>query len=176
MSTACLCCPADVVKLKQQSPDGKVKDRCKAKGFDKLSYRILLGRDLLPDSLGSGSLIMQAGDQLMAYFKGSKQATPQQDPPEQLLSMPGVGTLSIKPFGRSPGTSRSPAAASSDPVALVSSALRLVEAQQAHLLSRSPFLVDDSVGGEGRMELQRVLDAVSDAGLGMLCNTKCHPV
>jgi hypothetical protein len=155
LSTACLCCPADVVKLKQQAPDGKVKDRCRAKGFDKLSYRILLGMDRLPDSLGSGSLIMQAGDQLMAYFKGSKEATPQQDPPEQLLSMPGVGTLSIKPFGCSPGASRSPAAASSDPVALVSSALRLVEAQQAHLLSRSPFLWTTAWAGKGVWSCKR---------------------
>lgn len=158
------CCLADAVKLKQQAPDGKVKERFTSKGLQELSFRIHLGRDLLPDSIrGNGCLLIQAGELLLPQINASSETRPPGDLPlaEQLQSLPGVGTLEMQPLlSRSPGSSSTPTD-SSDIAALLRVALSMVADGKAQLLPRSPFLVDDSIGGEGRMSLQRVLDVVS---------------
>jgi hypothetical protein len=173
----CCCCYcnqyADVTKLKQQTLKGQVKDRYKPKGCSALNFRVQLGMEMLPDSLtGDGCLLLQAGDQFLAYYRDSTAAGHSEDElPEQFLALPALGQFDMQPVNRSGQSQASTAASSPDLVSVVSDAFVLVSQGQADLIRASPFVKDDSAvtDGDGRMDLQRVLDVVSATPLGDKC-------
>jgi hypothetical protein len=163
----CCCCHqyADVTKLKQQTLQGQVKDRYKPKGCSALSFRVQLGMEMLPDSLtGDGCLLLQAGDQFVAYYRDNTAAEQSyEEVSKQFLALPALGQFDMQPVNRSGQSQTSAAASSPDLVSIVSDAFVLVSQGQADLLRASPFVKDDSAvtDGDGRMDLQRVLDVVS---------------
>jgi hypothetical protein len=154
---------ADVVRLKQQTPNGQIKERYKGSGgFSELSYRIVLGRELLPDGLAGGCLLLVAGDQLMACFKSSMEAAAPYEAPPQMQQLPGPGIFELQPvISRSSQGLSSSAPASTDLDATVYAALSLVASGEADLLHASPFPAGDSL--DVGIDLQTVITAVSNS-------------
>lgn len=121
----------------------------------------MLGRELLPNDLADGCLLLVAGDQLGACFKSSMQAAAPYEAPPQLQQLPGPGVFELQPVvSRSSQGLSSSAPASTDLYATVCAALSLVASGEADLLHASPFPADDNLDAVG-IDLQTVITAVS---------------
>lgn len=154
--------PADVVKIKQQAADGKVKERYKGSSGAELSYNIKLGKDPLPADLSNGCLLLVAGEQLMSCFKSSMEAAAPSELPPQMQRLPGPGVYEVQPVvSRSRQGPSASTPSSTNLEATMQAALAMVGRKQAELLLSSPFAEDDSVGAE-RLGLQTVITEVSN--------------
>jgi hypothetical protein len=159
-----VCLPADANRVTQQQPSGEVKERYK-QGFKQLAYRLALGKELLPDSLHSGILLLQVDGEIQPCCEDASLSSFDM---ETLQQYPGVGQFSFTPIIRRQHAGAAVDRDSEDDLQLLLyDALSLGVSGSACILRDSPFPLSDEDGEPTRPELQDVLDVVSFTCIGV---------
>jgi hypothetical protein len=150
------------VKIRQQDPTGRIKDRFKQNGFQEMALRVAFGRDCLPDTLREGVVLLQDGDSLVPLYQ-DKDISPELHVREELEQFPGVGSLSFTPLIHRPRPGAGMVDVDEDLEFVVAEAIQLVQQGAVPVLEATPFVrAEDMYELEGRPPLQPVLDVVSD--------------
>lgn len=151
-----LTCCAGRNRVRVEVASGEIKERFKS-GHTGLALRLTVGKDLLPDTLSTGCMLLQDGGVLVPFHRDALSEPPAS---EELSGFPAAGALSFVPIARRRGAGNSTGADKSDLQALVDEAVALVLQGEADAVTDTPFGHDADLGGYIRPQLEDVLQAV----------------